>query len=1188
MDEASHTRLENRVVEEFSRRVVLEGDMASLLAAARPVTWRGKGDLMQLPWAVPPKGTFLLVELWAGMSGLALAMLAVGMTFYAASAEVDATARSCSQAVMPQIVHFESVEKVRAVDFVGLLKRRNIRAIVLGGGSPCQGNSSLNSNRQGLNDVRSCQPQELVRIRDEFEALPEAQGIPILTFLENVASMPESVRKAYSSWLRTLPAVIEAGTMGWVHRRRLFWVSGPLGGLTPSLELPPDWCWSTAPNIQVPQLCYVGSKPVPPRVVWESGFHPLLDPKEVLKQKGLGAIHTFTREFRHPTDRVALVSPAAAARFEQDHRRFPPGSYEDVSLVWREQEWRQPSVFERCQLMGIPPSAVESVSGPPDRRRQQQNSMIGNGFHLPSIVLLLCLLPQLMDAKLPPPLFDVEEVGLASRLVGTVWEPGRLQSFPDLLQAHDIRRLLPVCFPDVPLPATMLQQLEQRLRVCLLSDLQAFSAWCRLRHLPWDQLGPVHVHGKAKAALYAGLGTQRFVGNSSRGLDHLLPPGLGKEEHMKQSAALPSPFQPGAWPDLDVQFVVEAIIVWRRCLVPFTAKLRHVLRTVARAVRPLENHLDGFRCPSSKQVAQSKQPGFLAVMTILMRWPDLGQAQLMVLGYPIVGELPQSSIFRAVPQSDTPVMADWLGPAAQQEVDDIVSRGPPRYHREIHQVTCEEIEKGFCGPFLTKLQVDDLFGPGCWRPFERFMIIQADGKQRCIDNARKSGHNEHTAMFETISTTSVDFIACVTAMVLAAAVDDRSWLQVRLGTDDLPDAYRGLPVHPDHQRFSIISLFVPQQGWRFSLLFGLAFGLESAVVSFNRLPMFGVALARRCALSCAASYYDDQLALEFLPDHNVSQLGVQCAFLLLGAPPQPSKAFCPAANRYYLGTSVHTGDCAPSGMIRFQPKLTTVHKILTLMDTVVETGTMSRDCAGRLRGDLNWMYSMCAGFGGKLAGPLLSKCQQLDATVLQEDDLYTLQLLRQVIVHYRPRELSLLPQENEILRVYSDASFENSELRLGWILFPQDSQPVGGSCLIPPAVLASWCERRQQIFPGESLCGLLVPYFHPKVFGSRDAVWFVDNEGAVAALIKASSSQPDVHRIVQCAQALLQALGSRTWFEWIDSDSNPSDGLSREGLLDSWTHSQDWNLQEYLFPSEMLPDSFSSCLESLLCSENSG
>ena len=36
----------------------------------------------------------------------------------------------------------------------------------------------------------------------------------------------------------------------------------------------------------------------------------------------------------------------------------------------------------------------------------------------------------------------------------------------------------------------------------------------------------------------------------------------------------------------------------------------------------------------------------------------------------------------------------------------------------------------------------------------------------------------------------------------------------------------------------------------------------------------------------------------------------------------------------------------------------------------------------------------------------------------------------------------------------------------------------------------------------------------------------------------------------------------RIWYEWIDSKSNPADGLSRDGLLDKWTKRQGWNLEE--------------------------
>ena len=47
----------------------------------------------------------------------------------------------------------------------------------------------------------------------------------------------------------------------------------------------------------------------------------------------------------------------------------------------------------------------------------------------------------------------------------------------------------------------------------------------------------------------------------------------------------------------------------------------------------------------------------------------------------------------------------------------------------------------------------------------------------------------------------------------------------------------------------------------------------------------------------------------------------------------------------------------------------------------------------------------------------------------------------------------------------------------------------------------------------------------------------------------------------------------RFWVEWIDSESNPADGLSRDGILDSWTLLQSWDLAAAEPPSDEL------CLE---------
>ena len=51
---------------------------------------------------------------------------------------------------------------------------------------------------------------------------------------------------------------------------------------------------------------------------------------------------------------------------------------------------------------------------------------------------------------------------------------------------------------------------------------------------------------------------------------------------------------------------------------------------------------------------------------------------------------------------------------------------------------------------------------------------------------------------------------------------------------------------------------------------GLAYGLMSAVVNFNRFPALGIAIARRVTWSACAVYFDDELPLKFVRDANVS------------------------------------------------------------------------------------------------------------------------------------------------------------------------------------------------------------------------------------------------------------------------------------------------------------------------------
>ena len=109
----------------------------------------------------------------------------------------------------------------------GLVKKRNILTILVGGGNSCQGNTPLNKGRKGLANPRSQQPKQLVRTRDELKtAFP---NVTVPTFLENVASSPEGVKQEYDLLMGAKPVSINAGIFGLVDRKRLCWAADPHG-----------------------------------------------------------------------------------------------------------------------------------------------------------------------------------------------------------------------------------------------------------------------------------------------------------------------------------------------------------------------------------------------------------------------------------------------------------------------------------------------------------------------------------------------------------------------------------------------------------------------------------------------------------------------------------------------------------------------------------------------------------------------------------------------------------------------------------------------------------------------------------------------------------------------------------------------------------------------------------------------
>ena len=130
--------------------------------------------------------------------------------------------------------------------------------------------------------------------------------------------------------------------------------------------------------------------------------------------------------------------------------------------------------------------------------------------------------------------------------------------------------------------------------------------------------------------------------------------------------------------------------------------------------------------------------------------------------------------------------------------------------------------------------------------------------------------------------------------------------------------------------------------------------------------------------------------------------------------------------------------------------------------------------------------------------------------------------------------------------------------RLGWVLFDNNVvTPLGDWYNIPASLLHDW-KLTHPIMAAEAFAVLAAIWQNRDLLTGRDVIFFIDNEAAASAMIKGDSRLPVVGTMAMCVQLLLIRYKIAIWFQWVDSNSNLADGLSRDGAEDPWTLDQHW------------------------------
>ena len=1157
--------------------------VAERLAAAKPIRWAGRGELIQLPWPISKEGTVLVLDLWSGISSCLVALLALGVNCVALCVEKEPEVAAYTKRCFPDAVHMQFVEDLTPELLKPVLDRRKFSAMLVGGGAPCQANSWLNKHRKGLGDVRSHQPEVLRDFLREVQPLCESKSLPVLSYLENVDHAPEQVIQAYDGWMGTKSLVIDAGIFGWVTRSRRFWGRGPRGGVPDIRDawLPEGASLTRKAGDAV--MRWEG-QPIPQRLRTADGFRPAIDPAHVVRRNGQGAIFTFTRRFRHPDDSAQGCSRQAHQRFNASDRPFPTKAFEDQSLMWRGDKWRLPDTAERAKMMGLPEDLLRT---PTERTAANAGSAetaaqcaIGNAFHVPSFMLFLILLFQTLEARpLPVPrcLLDHAESGLASRIRGTVWEPGRVQSFKGTLGPEQIVDGIQFCFqglvPDFSW--TNLQaQMHPLSEACCL--LQSYWVDAQLRGMGESTNAPQWSALLDRAASHASMGQQRAASTSKRGLTHLMEAGLGKEEHMRTAQGLPSPFESRQPTDDDLNFAARALGVWGPLLPRWREKQRKALVRLLRVLQPLSEALQACMAPSVRRVQRAAGLAGMALLTTVLRWPDYDQPGKYVQGFPIINRIETSGLYK---QNATELSAgrdideSFFGAAAESFIGSILQRPRPKDADKVAALVEKEIQKGYQTEGASVEDMNTKFGKGQWRPMPLFALSQAS-KDRLIADAKQGEHNEWTVEEERLQVISIDWIAEASSVLLetvqSRGEDTPDWYLPGIMLEDMQDAYRQGPVHPDHARANIVCWWDDaHKGWRFAEVFGMVFGMRSAVLNFNRLPTLAVAAARRCFAVATANYFDDFITLAPASDQQSAGSCLKLTMKAVGGTFGAGKAVPWARQRVALGVQANLAEITTSATVVFEPRADTLTTIAEMVAMRRSAESCSPAQAAKLRGVAGWAASATFNRIGRLGtGPLKQRQYHDKDSGITPELQEAFDFLTLVLPRLGPRRVTLTAPPRPRLLVYSDASWpssfdaESGPPRLGWIIFQEGQLPRGRSALLPPEAMEDWIERKTQIYAAEAIVPLLALFMEPHIFRGHDVLWFIDNEAAMSSLIRGGARPEDVGRIAAAAHILMMELDCRAWFEWIDSNSNPSDGLSRLGLQDPWTAAQGWMLHE--------------------------
>ena len=718
------------------------------------------------------------------------------------------------------------------------------------------------------------------------------------------------------------------------------------------------------------------------------------------------------------------------------------------------------------------------------------------------------------------------------------------------------------------------------------APFDCYVRWLDDRQKAWDgPLGPLAANTTSRLLQRHADGQQAGAMNQKAALPPLISHGLDPAEHFVEALRIgrePLPTERPPLMDPDLEFVASLHVREGATLRAMRQRAVGALQELKRRWAPVTARLRTFQEAGIQRVTAKRDLGLTALFLILTSWADTSYPFGLIKGLPAVGTAQHYGIFpqqfgEALTLED--VLLGWESHNAQ------IIRGlkPGRHDDFLLSQSLADAEKGFCSEPMAWTELLRVMQGRAFRLIPRCVVEQANGKKRIIDNGDTGGQSERSVDFNKLVLCSALRPAQHVAAV-ASALGPQGWharIQrdtLESGGEDWPEAYRHSPISEDESRGCIVAWYHHERGGPvFQQYSALLFGLPLAVTSFNRYSRFMEALGRRLTYSLTSMYFDDANLIDWASSKGSSQWAFEALNTAVGTPFAEEKRQAMQPTGTFLGLDHDLTTLREYGSVFFWAKERLLDKITGLISEAELTQTLAPGVAAKIYGMANFLEMGIYGRVGCAGLHALKTRQQSSHTSLTPELRKCFEVLREILRLMPRRELEVIQRPMARFIVASDAALERPREGTGGfhiVWFEQSPSDEGRESFvadIPDLLYGKWGPGDKKIAQLELAMVLYGLATRASRFRGRRGTWYIDNVAALMALIRGRSDNQDLEEMSGKIHAMLFALRTWIFWEWIPSKSNWADEISREGVRDTFGRRNRFHLFRARCPHELWP-----------------